>query len=208
MKKRSQRIWIPAAISLAGGVIVLSMRLWNRRFVSADIQPILLEVDGELKQGRRVSVQSIFNLSPEETWRRVQTPSLLEQVAHPVIRFHRQDGRELPLSFHENQTIDLRLKALGFIPLGKHTITIQSVDPERREILSHEQGQIAQVWRHLISVRPYGKSQTLYTDQVDLYAGRQTQAAAAFARLFYMYRQTRWQQLTAEEPYGDRQDLA
>jgi hypothetical protein len=207
MKKRSQRIWIPAILSLAGGVFVLSLRLWNRRFVSASVQPVSLEVGGELKQGRRVSIQSIFNLSPEETWRRVQTPALLEQVAHPLIRFQRQDGRQMPPSFHENQTIDLLMKALGFIPLGKHTITIHSVDPERREILSHEQGQIAQVWRHLISVRPYGKSQTLYTDQVDLYAGRQTQAVAAFARLFYMYRQTRWQQLPPQEPNRDQRDL-
>ena len=44
-------------------------------------------------------------------------------------------------------------------------------------------------------VQDTGDGRTLYTDDVDIYAGPLTTAVAAFAYFFYRYRQTRWQQL-------------
>jgi hypothetical protein len=195
MKKPSFFVWVPAAVTLAAGALLISLRLWNRRFVTVEVQRISLDVEGAARTGRRVTVQSIFNLRPQDAWEKVQTPGLLAQISHPILQFSMPAGQALPEVFQEKKTLPLRLSGLGWIPLGKHSITIEAIDPLKREIVSHEQGQIAQVWRHHISVVPYGKDQSLYTDQVDLYAGPLTDAVAAFARLFYMYRQSRWQQL-------------
>jgi hypothetical protein len=200
MQTRNKFILIPTALSLAFGVIVLSLRLWNKRFVAVEMQSIPLEVEGQIKSGRRVTVQSIFNLTPQETWSRIQTPQLLSQITRPVITFSCLDGQPMPAKFLEQQTIQLKMQGLGLLPLGQHTITIEKIDHERREIQSREHGQIAQLWRHRIAVQPYGQIQTLYTDQIDLYAGPQTGAVASFARLFYMFRQTRWQQLHSSVP--------
>jgi hypothetical protein len=193
MKVRKRLVFIPSILAL--GALVLSLRLWNRRFVTVSIQNICVDVDGQPKQGRRITIQSIFNLPPQETWRLVQTPRLLSQITRPVLIFSTLDGQPLPDQFFENQALSLKIKGMGVLPLGRHTITVESIDHQRRELRSNESGQIAQVWRHLIAVNPYGPAQTLYTDQVDLYAGGQTSALAAFARFFYMYRHTRWQQL-------------
>jgi hypothetical protein len=200
MKSRKRILLIPTALSLTAGALILSLRLWNKRFVSVEVEKIPVEVQGEFRPGRRVTVQSIFNLPPQDAWQLVQTPRLLSQVARPVIMFTGQDGQPLPDAFTEGQTLHLQLRGLGVLPLGGHTIIIDKIDPARFEIQSTEHGQIAQTWRHFISIRPYGQVQTLYTDQVDLYAGEQTAAVAAFARLFYMYRQTRWHQLYSLVP--------
>lgn len=51
---------------------------------------------------------------------------------------------------------------------------------------------MAQIWLHFIAITEHPGGRTLYTDEIDIYAGPLTCAVVAFARFFYRYRQTRW----------------
>ena len=101
----------------------------------------------------------------------------------------------MPAIWDEGESADVTLHALGLIPLGKHTIFMEKVDLENFELLTKESGQIAQVWNHRVSIQLHEDDKTLYTDEVQIYAGKWTAIVAFFARFFYRYRQSRWQKL-------------
>ena len=138
-------------------------------------------------------MQSVFDAPPDAVWAKVTTPALLTYVTHPVLGFQRQDGEPRPEIWAEGDALHLNLLGLGCIPLGPHTIHAEHIDAERREIRSRESGRMAEIWLHYIAVDDYPGGRTLYTDEIDIYAGPLTGVVAAFARFFYRYRQTRWQ---------------
>lgn len=175
-------------------------RLWDRAFEIVETTPFTLHAgDGRAMPGRRVRVASIFEAPPEEVWAKVTTPALLSQVAYPLLVFRRQDGAPLPEVWREGEALHLDLFGLGCIPLGPHTIEVACIDAEGREIRSHESGRMAEIWRHTITIEEAPGGRTRYTDIIDIYAGPLTGAVAAFARVFYRYRQTRWQAVLREQ---------
>ena len=50
-------------------------------------------------------------------------------------------------------------------------------------------------WRHEITTTPLGDNQCQYVDRIDIDAGPMTPVVAAFAAVFYRYRQRRWRSL-------------
>ncbi len=54
---------------------------------------------------------------------------------------------------------------------------------------------IVTVWNHLITLRRTDDNKTLYTDEVELYAGIFTHPAAFWSKTFYRHRQIKWQQI-------------
>ncbi len=150
---------------------------------------------GTPRQGKRVRVQSIFDVPPEAVWPEVTKPALLTYVTYPLLTFKHQGGAPLPEMWHEGDSLCFDLFGLGFIPLGPHTINVERVDAATRAIQSRESGQMAEVWWHYIAVEDYPEGRTLYTDEIDIYAGAMTEVVACFARFFYEYRQTRWRRV-------------
>jgi hypothetical protein len=190
MQTLRRTVAVLTGAALAGWILD---RAWDRAFLAVETEPVTRNDDeGHPRQGRRVRVQSIFAAPPEAVWDKVTTPALLAFVAHPLLSFKQQNGTPLPEVWREGASLHLHLFALGCMPLGPHTIHAERIDAERREIHSRESGRIAKVWRHFIAVTGYPGGRTLYTDEIDIYAGALTTAVAAFARLFYRYRQTRW----------------
>jgi hypothetical protein len=97
-----------------------------------------------------------------------------------------------------------RIYLFGIIPLGTHTIFLERIDPEAREIQSRESAFLVRRWDHLVRVRPAGYGQTLYSDEILIEAGWLTAFVWLFAQWFYRHRQRRWRRvarrLVAAEP--------
>jgi ligand-binding SRPBCC domain-containing protein len=191
MKRSGRTVATLTSLALAAWLLD---RLWDRAFVVVETVPVkLTDTEGRLRPGKRVRVQSVFDAPPDAVWAKVTRPALLTYVTHPLLNFKQQNGEPLPEIWHEGDSLQVNLTGLGCIPLGPHTIRAERIDAERREIQSRESGRMAEIWWHFISVSDHSDGRTLYTDEIDIYAGPLTGVVAAFARFFYRYRQTRWQ---------------
>ena len=193
--------------ALTGVALVgwLGDKVWDRAFALVDTTPVeLTDTEGCVQRGKRVRVRSVFDAPPDAVWARVTTPALLTYITYPLLSFRRQNGEPLPEVWREGDSLHLNLVGLGCIPLGSHTIRAERIDAERREIQSRESGRMAEIWWHFIAVDDYTGGRTLYTDEIDIYAGPLTGVVAAFARFFYRYRQTRWRRVIGhiqQQPY-------
>jgi ligand-binding SRPBCC domain-containing protein len=187
-------------IGLLGVVIALVAwllyRRWQQSFYAVEMEDVgVSDRTGTPQQGKRVRVQSVFDAPPEAIWAEVTKPALLIYITYPLLTFKRQGGAPLPEMWHEGDSISFNLFGLDFIPLGPHTVNIERIDAEAREIQSRESGRMTEVWWHFIAVEAYSGERTLYTDEIDIYAGAMTGVVACFARFFYGYRQTRWRRV-------------
>src|SRR5205814_10309082 len=88
-----------------------------------------------------------------------------------------------------------RIYLFGIIPLGTHTIFLERIDSEAREIQSRESEWLVRRWDHLIRVRPAADGQTLYSDEILIEAGWLTAFVWLFAHWFYRHRQRRWRRV-------------
>ncbi len=93
------------------------------------------------------------------------------------------------------------------IPLGRHSIFCERIDPELREIQTREREPLVRRWDHLVRVRPEGDGHTRYSDEIEIEAGLLTPIVWLFAEVFYRHRQRRWKRLIrrwrSEPPSGN-----
>jgi hypothetical protein len=192
MKKLRNLILLFSGITLA----FWFNRRWDKRFISSTITPVnIIDELGNPQTGRKVRVQSIFNAAPEIVWQAVQTPDLWQRVTYPLLTFTPPPGMEMPELWQLGDQATFQLKGFGLIPAGNHTIQLESIDHDQMVLRSKESGSIASVWNHSVFVEPHGEGRTLYTDEIDFFAGALTPFVAAFAYFFYRYRQTNWQKI-------------
>lgn len=83
----------------------------------------------------------------------------------------------------------------GVIPFSRHHLTIESIDEGTHTLVSNERGGLVKTWRHQLSTVPLGEGRCSYQDLIDIDAGAFTPIIAAYAKVFYRYRQRRWQRL-------------
>ena len=194
MSMANQRGWL--WLLGLGGLLYAANKQWDKRFITAtNTYSAVLDQDGERQDGRHIRVQSILDAPPQAVWQAIQRLALLEKVSAPILAFRPQGKMPAPLQWGAGDRATFDLRAFGLIPAGAHTIHVVEVDHALRKLVTREQGSAAQVWNHTIWVQDTGNGRSLYTDDVDIYAGPLTEAVAAFAYFFYRYRQTRWQQL-------------
>ncbi len=184
------------SLLLLSGVaaLLIANRRWSERFVK--VETAIVPIDdghGRIHRGRRILIQSILNAPPELVWALAQRPAMLAEVSYPLLSFFTRDGHPFPSVWHAGASADLNVYGLGMVPLGRHTITIERIDPTAGEIQTRESSQLVPVWNHLIRIEPFGDGQTLYTDQIDISAGLLNPLVTQFALVFYRYRQSQWQ---------------
>ncbi len=148
---------------------------------------------------KKITVTSVFDAPPEAVWEKLLDLETLMTICKPRARFRlisgnlAEDGR-----WQEGIVYKFRLWLHGFIPMGVHEIVLERIDVARMEIQSRERNRIVTVWNHLIILRRTDDNKTLYTDEVELYAGVFTRPAVFWSRAFYRHRQRRWQQILSE----------
>lgn len=175
------------------GLLYAANRWWNGRFEEASITHSVVEDrEGRRWNGRIVRVQSLLNASPQFVWRKLRAVETLSHVSAPILYFQPQTADPLPEKWLPGDSITVDLFALGFLPVGSHTIALQAIDDAAMTMRTMEHGVAAQVWNHQITVADAGDGRARYSDEVGIYAGALTPLIAAFAHFFYRWRQTRW----------------
>jgi hypothetical protein len=143
----------------------------------------------------QVYVESIFDCPAERVWTEVQTSRLLLEIIRPLLRFIPVGGEQFPERWVEAGTVVGRAFAFGVLPLGRHALYFERIDHVRLEIQTRESDRWIRRWDHLISVRELSGGRTLYSDRIDIDAGRLTPLVWLYARSFYRHRQRRWRRI-------------
>lgn len=91
-------------------------------------------------------------------------------------------------------SIDLKTRLFGFLPLGIHTITFEKIDHEGMLIQTREHEPLVNTWDHQITLSAHGEEETLYTDDVIIKAGGLTLPVWLFAKVLFFHRHRKWHQ--------------
>jgi hypothetical protein len=146
----------------------------------------------------KISLSTHIAMSPEEVWRRIQTPELLMHIAAPLVRFELIDPPGA-VDFAKHDRVLVGLKLFGFLPLGKQWIvpSIHANAPDEwpKQLRDNGNSNLIRTWDHWITVEPDGQGGTCYRDEVEVKAGLLTPFVWAFAHAFYRHRQRRWRAL-------------
>lgn len=142
----------------------------------------------------RVYVESVYDCPPDRAWAEVQRPSLLLEVARPLIRLE-PAGAPFPDCWQQGATVRFRSYMFGFIPTGTRTVFFEIVDPRQRQIQTREHDRLVRHWDHLISVRATDDGRTRYSDEIEISGGPFAFFVWAFAMWFYRHRQRRWRRV-------------
>jgi hypothetical protein len=132
--------------------------------------------------------------------RELQTTALFRQITAPLLRFGTVHG-PWPAHWPMGDT-ELRFALFGLLPMGRQTARISvhanEIPGAWPMLRDNGTGQLMRAWDHRITVHslPGTPERTCYTDEVFVRARYlpwlMTPVSAAFAWVFYFYRQRRW----------------
>lgn len=142
---------------------------------------------------RTVTRASRLEAPADAVFRAVRRPGTLVHVARPLVRFPDLEGRVE--DWREGETTRTRVRLFGVVPFSLHRLTLERIDEQSCEMQSDEGGGLVRSWRHLITVTPEGSQACRYVDEVSVDAGWLTPVVAAWATVFYAWRQRRWRSL-------------
>lgn len=142
-----------------------------------------------------VSVRSTLDAPADVVWSAVKTPHAFVHVARGMLRFPAAERLDRPWQVGDD--IAGWTLLFGFVPFSKHRLTIESIDDDRRELVSDERGGAIRTWRHELIVTEIDGDRSGYEDRIQIDAGPLTTVVAAYAAVFYRYRQRRWRSLAS-----------
>lgn len=151
----------------------------------------LIDRKGKIRKGRKVVITTTLNGNVHEVWQRIQNVDTLVEICKPMARFTPHNG-EMPTSWIIDRGYDFNLYFHCILPMGKHTIRIESMNEQTHEIQSREYNTLVPVWNHLVKIEPVDDKSVRYTDEIDLYAGILTGFVAWWSSCFYRHRQKQW----------------
>lgn len=151
----------------------------------------LIDRKGKERKGKKVVVTTTFNCNNNEVWKRIQNVSTLVKICKPMARFTPHKG-EMPTNWVVGKCYDFNLYFHCVLPIGKHTIMVESIDEQTHEIQSREYNTLVPIWNHLIKIESVDDKSVRYTDEIDVYAGILTGFVAWWSSRFYRHRQKQW----------------
>jgi hypothetical protein len=155
---------------------------------------LLANSNGEFKKGIRIKIHSKFDNSIEKIWNKILNIETLIYLCKPMATF-KQVVNEKITKWETNKEYVFKLFIYGFIPFGKHKITLDRIDKNNGLIISKEHNNIVKIWNHKIIMESKGEKVIEYTDEVELYAGIFTLFVAFWGILFYKHRQKKWRKI-------------
>ena len=142
---------------------------------------------------RTVTVHTRLDAPADIVWRAVTTPHAFVHVARGMLRYPAAERLDRPWQVGDH--LQGWTFLFGVLPFSYHHITVASIDDDARVVASDEHGGVIRTWRHDVIVTPLDDISCRYDDRIDIDAGVLTPVVAAYARLFYRYRQHRWRAL-------------
>lgn len=140
-----------------------------------------------------VRKSSVFSVSVEEVFARLQKLKTLQYIAYPYATFEAVNGEE-ELIWKKDNVFSFRFKIFGLIPFGIHRIKVIRFGLEDG-ILTNETNTHVPVWNHEIILEGVDANTTKYTDIVEIDAGWKTVFVYIWAVCFYTHRQRKWKRL-------------
>lgn len=86
------------------------------------------------------------------------------------------------------QVFEVRIKLMGWLPIGNWRIEVLERDDGRRILRSFESGGAVKSWRHTITVTPREEGGSVHRDALEIDAGWLTGLYAGMARRMYARR--------------------
>ncbi|MEL7609305.1 MAG: hypothetical protein AAGU74_07345 [Bacillota bacterium] len=142
---------------------------------------------------KTLSVTSLFPAAPDVIWRRLIRIETLQYVASPLLMFEPASHEDAV--WRAGETAQFLLRLLDILPLGLHTLRLETVDHATYTVQTRESSRLLPVWNHRITIEPMGSGSSFYTDTVQIGAGRRTSFIHLFARVFFRHRHRRWLKL-------------
>lgn len=139
-------------------------------------------------------ISTVLPATSAELLDRISRPAYLIHVCSPLLDFRPYGGTVLDREWAVDKEYALKLYFRGFLPLGRHHITLKRFDKAAHVIVSSESGLLARTWNHTITFHdvPGGVQ---YTDEIEIRAGVLTLFIWLFAHVFYRHRQRRWKEV-------------
>jgi hypothetical protein len=142
---------------------------------------------------KTIRISTNLEASADAVWAAVTTPETFVHVIGAALRYPVAERAGGP--FGPGWTIEGRLYLFRVLPVWRHRITVDEIDPIARILVTTEGGGPVSLWRHRIAVEPIDPTRCDYSDEIDIEAGALTPVVVAFATVFYRYRQRRWRRL-------------
>ena len=147
----------------------------------------------------KVLLATTIDLPPSTVWVQVQTASLLQHIAWPLVRFIPVDRMSF-CTFKPSGRYQIKLRLFGLVPFGKQWVVTSLHKPEigdwPKRLRDNGHSALIQKWDHWITIAPDDQGGTRYTGEVEISAGVITPLVWAFAQIFYRHRQRRWRGLS------------
>lgn len=140
--------------------------------------------------------ESTFPASKREIFIKLQRLETLQYIARPYATFTPVNAED-DMIWKPGETFVFRFRLFGFIPFGTHTIHV--LEFNENSIYTHESNTHVPVWNHRIRLTDAPDGNTLYSDEVEIDAGRKTPIIYCWAKAFYSHRQRRWLSLLSEK---------
>jgi len=97
-----------------------------------------------------IRVAREFDAAAAWLWEAVQVPDNFTYVTRGLLGMPALARRAEP--FQQGETISGWLFLFHFVPIGRHTIHIESIDGELRRFISREHNRLVKRWDHTITV--------------------------------------------------------
>ena len=187
----------PAALwTFATVPVPIELIAWwlARAFIQCAVAGMLL---GCVVDGARLRVTSKFPAAPDRVWGLLLRKETFLYITRGMMSF--QGSETWPETLMEKDvSLSLRLRLFGVGFWMPHHIRFVEIDPERRVIVTREQGGLIRLWGHRMTMEHDGAGGTRYTDRVDIEAAVLTPFVWLFAMAFYRHRHRRWQEWLRE----------
>ena len=99
-----------------------------------------------------VSLSTVVPADADLVWSAVTSPAGFRFVSRGLVRWpvvaHRMER------WREGETVVGWMFLLGFLPMSRHSLTFERLDPETREFATDEHGGPIRAWNHRITVTP------------------------------------------------------
>jgi hypothetical protein len=141
------------------------------------------------------TIATVLPCSVNTLWQALLKPASLRYITSPILTFVDAHGDGPAEHWETDRPYVFNLYLFGLLPLGRHRITVVTINGKDMKLASNESGSMAPVWNHRIELETAGESSTRYTDTIEIRAGALTFPIWLFAHLFYRHRQRRWRRL-------------
>ncbi len=195
--RRKQFLWLLGFIS-GLAAIGLYLRRWNQQFVKRQVQTQAVITDnGQLRLGKQVAVTSMLGCQAEDVWQLTLTSGLFEHLSWPFLTIAPLDQERIPAVLKEGEVYQVILLLFGLLSLGRFTVKIIKIDQDQFCLRAQAGGQLMPQCHIVITLEKVNEVYTVFSEEIDLYAGSSTEWLSGVVSWLLRYQQARLKKLAA-----------